>query len=179
MLEKGKISICLTFPLFLSPCSQSLAALRNPGQGELSSGQLLAGGVTRLVSAWTLVCFGSSFSSHTLTAASILLPYPLLQDSCAPYPISEPSPSPCSQGQQEGEGLFSPVPPGFFPSSVHTRGNKGLPRVSGQLLLHIPGHLSQEPLQVAPARARRVPESCGGPPAVFHQLLHHTGGNCC
>lgn len=130
VLEKGKISSCLTFPLFLSPCSQSLAALRKPEQGELSPGQLLAGGVTRLVSALTLVGLGQFFPV-TLSLLPVFCHIPCSRTAVPLIPYQSLPPALVPQSQQEGEGLFSPVPPGFFPSSVHTWGNKGLPRVSG------------------------------------------------
>lgn len=108
----------------------------------------------RLGSALELGCFGSGFSSPSLIAPSILLspaPGVLL----SPYPPSEPSLSPCcSSGQQEEEGLFSPVPSGFsHPLCTHGE-IKDCPRSLGSCSCK-PDHPGQEPQLAASARARR------------------------
>lgn len=139
MLEKRKISNCLTFPLFLSPCSQSLAALRKPGQGEPSSGS----GVTQTwlcIGTWLLwVRFFQSLphcSQYSLVPCSRSAVVPLPPIRAFPQPLLFLRPA------RGGRSLFS-CPLRLFPSTVHPWGNKGLPRVPGELLLHIQATLAK------------------------------------
>lgn len=144
------------------------------GRGNIALTRLQVG-TARLLSVLKSSHFSSDFPPHPPLSPSVLLPCPLLQDSCCPLILTS-EPSPCPPGPARRGWHLSSCLLRLFPIHVAHGHMKDCPGSLGYLL-HILGHLSQEMQQVVLARARKLPKPCWDSPSPpHHQLLHHQDG---